>query len=140
MSTRVALSINKSGKIVGHAGKCTTFAVYDIEQDGQFTKSVLEMTEGQQLHHVLHSENVKIEDSPILSTNIILTQGMGQSAINDLAMKFNIAAYVIKEEDPDEAIEKLIQGRLQAYSQAEHHHDHGHGGGGCGCGSGCGCH
>ncbi|PID68291.1 MAG: hypothetical protein CR968_02280 [Flavobacteriia bacterium] len=139
MSTRVALSINKSGKIVGHAGKCMAFAIYDIEQDGQFTKSVLEMTEEQQLHNVLHSQNVKIEDSPILSANIILTQGMGQSAINDLAMKFNIAAYVIKEEDPDEAIEKLIQGRLQAYSQAEHHHHH-HGGGGCGCGSGCGCH
>ena len=148
MSTRVALSSNKTGKIVGHAGKCKRFLIYDIEQDGQYTKSEIELTEEQQLHNLLHSESSEIGDNPILNTNILLTQSIGQGAINNLAAKFNIAAYIIKEDDPDEAIEKLVQGRLQAYAQAEHDHhhhhhhdhDHDHGEGGCGCGSGCGCH
>lgn len=140
MSTRVALSSNKTGNVVGHAGKSKHFEIYDIEDDGTYTKSALELTEDQQLHNVFHSEvAVSADENPILGVNIILTQSIGQEAINKLATQYRIAAYVIKEDNPDEAIEKLVQGKLQAYAQAEHHHQH-HDGDGCGCGSSCGCH
>jgi predicted Fe-Mo cluster-binding NifX family protein len=36
----------------------------------------------------------------------------------------NVAAYVIQEKDPDTAVEKLLNGTLEAFEPDSHHHDH----------------
>ena len=137
MQTKVAVSSQNKRTITGHAGKCYHFYIYTIEEDGSYQKESLKLEKGNSLHDVLHGP---VENHPIFEMDILLTQSIGQGAVQKLASK-NLRAHNIQEEDPDTAIKKLIEGTLQAYASAphdhshHHHHHHEHGEGGC---SNCG--
>lgn len=137
MSTTIAISIQKNNTISGHAGKCRRFTVYTVDTEGNYTHELLELNKGEALHDALHGD---VQTNAIFDMDILLTQSLGQAAIEKLAIK-DVRAYVIKEEDPETAIKKLIDGTLQAHAGAEHQHqghDHGHNHGhaGCNCGGG----
>jgi len=121
MNTKIAISSNKKGTITEHAGKCSFFYVYTIDSEGKYTKDTLELEKGQRLHDSF--ENTATEN-PIFDMDMLLTQSLGQGAIENLATK-NVKAYIIQETDPDTAINKLIEGTLKAYvSDNQHHHEH----------------
>ena len=61
--------------------------------------------------------------------DILLTQGIGQGAILRLS-KQNVTVYTVKEEDPDIAIKKLINGTLEAFAPVSNHKNHAS----CNCG------
>lgn len=138
MITKIAITSQNKRTVTEHAGKCRNFFVYEVDEEGNIKKDMLLLEKEQMLHESLHSEGT---ENPIFNMNMLLTGSIGQGAVQKLAAK-GIRAYIIKETDPDTAIEKLIQGTLQAYANAHHHHhdnDHeheGHGGCGCNCGGG----
>jgi predicted Fe-Mo cluster-binding NifX family protein len=138
MNTKVAISAEDGKTISGHISTCKHFFVYDITESGQFEKSSLHLDDNQILKYAFHEDQTPEPQNPLFDVNMILTGSLGQGAVNNLAAR-HVASHQIMEQDPDEAISKLIDGTLQAYRVGDHHHDH-HGHGGCGCGSGGGHH
>lgn len=122
MHTTVAISSQNKKTITGHAGKCYHFYIYTIDEDGQYTKESLTLEKGNSLHDVLHAT---MQSHPIFDVDILLTQSIGPGAIQKLAAK-KVSAHNILETDPDTAIQKLIEGTLQAVANVEHHHHHEH--------------
>ncbi len=136
MYTHIAISSKDKKNITGHAGKCNHFFVFKVDKNANIIRENLTLEKGNLLHDALHGTN---DDHPLFKMDIILTQSVGQSAIDKLESK-DIKAYIIRETDPDIAIHKLIKGTLEAMAPAahQHHHDHGHdhhhGHAGCTCG------
>lgn len=145
MITKVAITSEDKSTISGHIGTCNHFFVYEIDDNGSFTRSSLELNENQILHYSFHEDTSTEPQNPLFEMNMILTTKLGEGAFNNLA-RHRVAAHQIMEENPDEAIQKLVEGTLQAYRVGDHHH---HGGGCCGGGGshqhdhdnhgGCGC-
>ncbi len=133
MDTKIAITSNKKGTIIGHAGKCAFYYIYTIDSEGNFKKDSLELEKGKRLHDSLDEEG---SENPIFDMNMILTHGIGQGAVEKLAAK-SVKAYIIQETDPDTAINKLIEGTLKAYvSDNQHNNGHDHAGCNCTCGGG----
>ena len=133
MKTLVAITSHNRKSITEHAGRCRNFYIYTIVNDSIVKKELLELSSGETLHEVFHGE--KPTHSVLFDVDILLTGGIGNGAIQKLAVN-NVACYIIKEKDPDEAIAKLIKGILEAYAPVSHRgdcncghghdHDHGH--------------
>ncbi len=149
MKFKVAITSQNKRTVTNHAGKCLNFLVYTIEDEKIIEKEVLTLDRERNLKYTFHDDPSEIPYSPVFEVDILLTGSIGGSGIHKLAQN-NVAAYVIREKDPDTAIEKLLNGTLEAFEPASHshqhhdhhhhdHHEHSHGGGGCG-GGGCGHH
>jgi len=127
---KVAISTGKSGKqITEHVGRTLFFKIYEITEDRITGTELVELTKEQSLHNLLHRPVIDFSGHPLEDVEIILTRSIGPGAIHKL---FSVGkrAYMIAEKHVDEAIEKLLQGRLQALNVLEHHsghhHEHGH--------------
>lgn len=130
MKTLVAITSQNRKSITEHAGRCRNFFIYTIVNDRVVKKELLELSSGETLHEVFHSE--KPTHSVLFDVDILLTGGIGNGAIQKLAVN-NVTCYIVREKDPDEAISKLMKGVLEAIapvshkSDCDHHHDHDHG-------------
>jgi predicted Fe-Mo cluster-binding NifX family protein len=134
MKTKVAITVQNKRTISEHAGRCKNYLIYTIENSEVTQKYLLELTEEETLHNLFHNGNAGA--SILFDMNIILTRGIGQGAINKLA-SHNIVCLKVDEKDPEQAIEKLINGTLEAYAPIsveacgcncgdghKHNHDH----------------
>lgn len=160
MSFKVALTLQDGQNVSGHAGHCQQFVIYTIDDAGQYTKEDLTLSEEQSLHNALH--DTSNPDHPLFNVDMLLVESIGAGAIHKLAHK-RVAAHIIREKNPETAIQLLINGTLEAYapqgshshggcgcgSHGHHEDEHAHAHEGCGCGShdheehtheGCGCH
>ena len=151
MKIKVAITSQNKRTITKHAGECRNFLIYTIEDEKVISKEVLSLESNRTLKYTFHEDPSEIPFNPIYETDILLSGSIGKSGVNKLTMN-NVAAYVIQEKDPDVAIEKLLNGTLQAFEpvaskhhnhddhhEHHHHHEHSHSEGGCG-GGGCGHH
>lgn len=122
MKLKVGITAQNRKTISEHAGKCRNFFIYDI--DNKITnKYLLELTKEEVLHEVLHTPN---SSSLLFDLDILLTRGIGYGAIQKLA-RHNVTCYKIEETDPDKALEKLLNGTLEAVAPVGSHscnHDH----------------
>ena len=140
MKTKVAVTVQNKRSISEHAGRCKNYLIYTIDDLEITNKYLLELSEEETLHNLFHNSNNS--ESILFDMNIILTRGIGNGAINKLA-SHNVVCLKINEKDPDLAIEKLINGTLEAYAPIsvescgcncgghkhnhDHHHNHEHG-------------
>jgi len=151
MKIKVAITSQNKRTVTKHAGECRNFLIYTIEDEKVTAKDVLSLEPDKTLKYTFHEDPSEIPFSPIYDMDILLSGSIGKSGVNKLAMN-NVAAYVIQEKDPDVAIEKLLNGTLEAFEPVSsrhhdhdhhghhHHHEHSHSGGGCGGGGNCGHH
>ncbi len=137
MKAKVAVTTNKNGdKITEHAGHGVFFKIYEIdEHEGLLGSKVIKVDKEHTLHNLLHNPDINPNDHEVLTTQILLTGGIGLGAINKLAY-MGVRAYIVEEKNPDEAVNKLINGTLKAVDPNTvqhhgHHHDHGEGGHDC---------
>ena len=120
MKTIVAVTAQNRKTIFDHAGKCRNFLIYTIDNNEIVSKKLLELSEKETLHHFFHQENSNPNAaSSLFDIDILLTRGIGEGAIQKLAMQ-NVVCYKIEELDPDTAINKLINGTLEAMSPVSH--------------------
>lgn len=120
MKTLVAVTAQNRKTISEHAGKCRNFLIYTIADNIVINKKLLELSEEETLHHFFHQEkNDTKAASSLFDVDILLTRGIGDGAIQKLAMQ-NVVCYKIEEIDPDTAINKLINGTLEAMSPVSH--------------------
>jgi len=149
MKIKVAITSQNKRTVTKHAGECRNFLIYTIENEKVISKEVLSLEGNQTLKYTFHEDPSEIPFNPVYEMDILLSGSIGRGGINKLAMN-NVAAYVIREKDPDVAVEKLLNGTLEAFEPVSnhhhhdhdhhdhHHHEHTHGGGGCG--GNCGHH
>ncbi|HEY9220406.1 MAG TPA: NifB/NifX family molybdenum-iron cluster-binding protein [Lutibacter sp.] len=118
MKTVVAVTAQNRKTIFEHAGKCRNFLIYTIADNIVINKNLLELSAEETLHHFFHQENNNAASS-LFDIDILLTRGIGNGAIQKLAMQ-NVVCYKVEETDPDTAINKLINGTLEAMSPVSH--------------------
>ncbi len=134
MKTIVAVASQNKKVIFEHAGKCRNFLIYTIIDTNIESKRILELTKEETLHNN-SKRGINSNKSSLVDVDILLTRGIGNGLIQKLASQ-NIACYKIEETDPDTAINKLINGTLEAVSPVSYdksgcncncshgHHDH----------------
>ena len=129
MKTIVAITSQNKKTIFDHAGKCRNFIIYTINDTIIEDKKILELNKEETLHETSHAE--KVTKNILFDVDILLTRGIGNGLIQKLSNQ-SVACYKIEETDPDIAIDKLINGTLEAISPVSHHTS----GCNCNCGSG----
>lgn len=112
MKNVVAVTFQNKKSIFNHTGKCRNYLIYTINGAVVESKRLLELPINETLRSFFQNEN-KIKKHILLECDILLTRGIGYGAIEKLS-KYGIACYKIEETDPDIAIEKLINGTLEA--------------------------
>jgi len=132
MKTIVAVASQNKKIIFEHAGKCRNFIIYAINEGVIESKKILELTKEETLHNTSHNGSSDFKSS-LLDVDILLTRGIGNGLIQKLARQ-NVACYKIEETDPDTAIDKLINGTLEAVAPVSHDKS----GCNCSCGGGHG--
>ncbi len=134
MKAKIAVTTNKNGdKLAEHAGHGVYFKIYEVDQEAGLTGSkVIKIDKEHTLHNLLHNPQTNPAEHEVLTSQILLTGGIGMGAISKLA-QMGVRAYIVEEKNPDEAVQKLIEGNLRAVDpnayQHTHHHDHEHGDG-----------
>ena len=118
MKTIVAVAFQNKKSIFDHAGKCRNFLMYTINEDSIESKNLIELSKEETLHAFFHGEN-NSKRNILLEVDILLTRGIVDGAIQKLA-RYNVACYKIEEKDPDIAINKLINGTLEAMGPVSH--------------------
>lgn len=130
MKTIIAVASQNKRTIFDHAGKCRNFLMYTIDDNVVVDKNLLEISKEETLHNLLHNEITNNSfASSLFDVDILLTRGIGEGAIQKLAMQ-NVVCYKIEETDPDTAINKLINGTLEAMSPVSYNKS------GCSCNCG----
>jgi predicted Fe-Mo cluster-binding NifX family protein len=129
MITRVAVASQNKKTITSHAGKCRHFYIYSIDREGNYTKELVDLSKEETLHYTFHEDPAANPHNYLYDMDILLTQSIGQGAIQKLALQ-NVTAYIIQETDPDTAIKKLIEGTLEAFAPVSSHKGHAS----CNCG------
>ncbi len=134
MKAKIAVTTNKNGdRLAEHAGHVVYFKIYEVDENEGLTGSkVIKVDKEHTLHNLLHNPHINPQEHEVLQSQILLTGGIGMGAIQRLA-QMGVRAYIIEEQNPDEAINQLINGTLKAVDpttyQHTHHHDHDHGDG-----------
>ncbi len=127
MQAKIAITTNKNGdKVAEHAGHVVYFKFYTIDEEkGLIDSNLVKVDKAFTLHNLLHGTNINPADHEILQSQILLTGGIGMGAIQKLA-QMGVRAYIIEENNPDEAVKQLIDGTLKAVdpSTFQHHHNH----------------
>jgi len=130
MRAIIAITSQNKKTITKHAGQCKNYLIYTIDQDMVISKKVLELTETETLHNTFHGIPNKNPKSILFDVDILLTGSIGKGAINRLARQ-NVTAYIVKEKDPEIAVQNLIKGTLEIFAPISHedigcNHDHHH--------------
>ena len=128
METIVAVTSQNKKTITKHAGECRNYLIYTIKNNEITSKKVMELHDNEILKYTFHEDKSANPKNLLYDVDILLTGSIGPGGVNRLANQ-NVTAYVIKEKDPDIAIEKLIKGTLEAFapiSHGKHHHGNGH--------------
>ena len=125
MKTIVAVAFQNKKTVFEHAGKCRNYLIYTINEAEIESKKLLELTKEETLHSFFHGEN-NLKRNNLLEVDILLTKGIGTVAFDKLT-RYGVTCYKIEENDPDEAINKLINGTLEAVSPVSYNKS------GCNC-------
>ena len=123
MTLKIAVTAQNRKTISSHAGACRNYFIYSINDDKTFTKELLELEKNQSLRYTFHDDKSENPQNKIFEVNILLTGGIGQGGVRKLADR-GVTAFVIKETEPDVAIEKYLNKTL-AFFEAENHHSKG---------------
>lgn len=124
METIIAVTSQNKKTVTKHAGECRNYFIYTILKNEVTSKKVLELHDNEILKYTFHEDKSNDPKNILYDVDILLTGSIGPGGVNNLA-KQNVTAYVIKEKDPDVAVEKLIKGTLEAFapvSHGKHHH------------------
>ena len=114
MKTIVAVTFQNKKTIFNHTGKCRNYLIYTLKDSIIESRRLLELSINETLHSFFHREE-DMKKHILFESDILLTKGIGNGAIEKLA-KYGVACYKIEESDPDLAINKLINGTLEAMS------------------------
>ena len=123
METIVAVTSQNKKTVTKHAGECRNYFIYTINKNIISSKKTLELEDNEILKYTFHEDKSANPKNLLYDVDILLTGSIGRGGVNRLANQ-NVTAYVIKEKDPDTAVDKLINGTLEAFAPVSHHKNH----------------
>ena len=127
MNIKVAVASDNKQSMEGHAGKCQNYFIYEIDDKGNYTKELKELTKKETLKYTFHSDKSENPQNYLFGMDILLTTQIGQGGVMKLANQGVKALIVMPADSTDEVIEKLIAGTLDVYEPQPHDHNHDHG-------------
>ena len=125
MPIKVAITTQNRKTISSHAGACRNYLIYTISDEGSYEKELLELEKNETLRYTFHDDTSENPQNKIFDMDVLLTGGIGQGGVKRLASK-NVITRVIKELEPDVAIEKFIAKTLDFFEPENHHQGHKH--------------
>jgi predicted Fe-Mo cluster-binding NifX family protein len=130
---RIAVTSQNRREITEHAGRCSNFWVYDVDDGIILDGTLVELPKDSSFHdsspHAPH---------PLDGVEVLIAGGMGEGLRMRLARR-GIEALVTTERDPERAVKAWLAGCLPLGATHAHSHreDHGSHDGGCSCGGHC---
>ena len=120
MLLKVAVTVQNRKTISSHAGACRNYFIYTINDDNTYEKELLELAKNETLRYTFHDDKSENPQNKIFNMDVILTGGIGLGGVKRLAAK-KVTALIIKETEPDIAIEKFLNKTLKFF-EAKHNH------------------
>jgi predicted Fe-Mo cluster-binding NifX family protein len=127
MKYQIAIASQNKREVTGHAGKCSRFLVYTIDDDSVTSKEWLELQKEDLFYFRFHHSEEPFAPHPLFGMKAILTGGSGPGFTRNLA-HVGVKTYNVMEKDPDEAVAHYLLGDLQVMEAPESRscHDHEH--------------
>ena len=130
---RIAVTSQNRREITEHAGRCSNFWVYDVDDGIILDGTLVELPKDSSFHdsspHAPH---------PLDGVEVLIAGGMGEGLRLRLARR-GIEALVPTARAPERAVKAWLAGCLPLGATHAHSHreDHGSHDGGCSCGGHC---
>ena len=105
---QIAVASQNQRTITGHAGRCQTFWVYEVEQGCVAGKHLLELPADQVLRGSAQPASVF---SPI---NVLICGGMGPHLYQRL-MQQGVLPVITAEDEPDQAVAAFLANELERF-------------------------
>ncbi|PIE25027.1 MAG: nitrogen fixation protein [Planctomycetota bacterium] len=115
---KVAIASQNQRDVTGHAGRCTCFWIYSVQEGEVQGRELLEFGPGESIHDRGHEPGPGLMDCKAL-----ITQSMGPGLASRLAQR-GMHAVCTEENDPEKALRAYLDGSLQPLPSS--------GDGGCG--------
>ncbi len=126
MSTKIAVTSVDKISMTGHAGNCTNYTIYTVDDKGNYEKEFIELSKKETLKFTFHADKSENPTNYLFDMDLLLTTHIGVNGVNKLA-KQGVKALIVKEApSTDEVIDKLIGGTLEVYEAMPHDHSHNH--------------
>jgi predicted Fe-Mo cluster-binding NifX family protein len=123
---KIAVASDNKTAITGHVGRCRGFLIYDVGKDKILKKEyrINSFTSHARGKHGSHhsdepgKEELHRADSHknlaegLKDCQYLISHGMGRRLVDDLS-RYNIKPIITSELNPDLAVIKLLQGRLE---------------------------
>lgn len=109
---KIAFSFQDGKTISGHAGHCTKFIIYTLEDADIVSTSIIEIEKERTFHNVLHNLMLPFMNHPLFHVDVIMSGSMGSRFIEKMKIK-GIEAIRVDETSPEITIQKYLDGRLE---------------------------
>ena len=122
---KIAVSSQNKINVTGHAGKASRFWIYDVDIDSKTinSKELVELQREDILHMRFHESTDPYASHPVLESDVVITGGAGQGFVVKMS-KANVRVAITPEENPDRAVDKLLNNTLETEAPHAHHHHH----------------
>ena len=118
---KIAFSFQNGETISGHAGHCTRFIVYRLEDGKIIERSLIEIEKERTFNNVLHNLMLPFMNHPLFNVDVIMCASMGARFIEKMKIK-GIEAIRVNETIPEIAIKKYLSGELDPVEPVYHNH------------------
>lgn len=113
---RIAIASNDQQTIASHLGRTRGFLIYDIEKNNVITKEYRINDFTGHARGMEGADHSMDRHSPILSAlqgcQAVIARGMGRRIYDDL-QSAGIEAFIVNEENADQALQLYLQNALQ---------------------------
>lgn len=120
---KIAITSQNRKTVSGHAGKCTRFYIFDVNENKEIEKKELfELDSEMMLHNHFHGPNPNAHH-PLFDLDVFITGDMGPGFPIKMKSK-GIQAIRTNLKEIDEVIEQALAGTLEMLPPGDHHHHH----------------
>ena len=120
---KIAITCQNKRTVSGHAGKCSRFLIYELNENHEVTsKEMLELEKEKMLHFHFHGPTPEAHH-PLFDMDAIITGDMGPGFPIKMKSK-GVVAIMTSETEPEKVIERLKNGTLDSIKPAPGHHHH----------------
>ncbi|MFN3604325.1 MAG: NifB/NifX family molybdenum-iron cluster-binding protein [Leptonema sp. (in: bacteria)] len=118
---KIAITTKEYKSIVGHAGRCSKFLIYEIQNNEISNVFKKELPEEYVFHNFFHNQKASTNTPhPLDDIDIFITASSGQGFVNRMALRGK-RVMITNEKDPETAVKKFLKNELEELEPLDHH-------------------
>lgn len=118
---KVAITTHNYQTVIGHAGRCSKFIIYEIKDNEVVNVSRKEIPEEFIFHNFFHIMKADPKTPhPLDDVDVFITGSSGQGFVNRMALRGK-KVIITSEKNPDLAVKKFLTNELEELEPLEHH-------------------